>query len=99
MADFEPQYPAGYHIPRDTVVPSLSLQRRVWPELDGWRAAHMGWPDAREKLEPTFAGGAFLELLDQLRTVLLQVSDLPGFWLQLHRSSLPATQSLFSFSC
>jgi len=46
----------------------------VWPDLDRWRAAHLELPEATEKVEPNLAAGGFLELLDRLRDVFLQVS-------------------------
>jgi hypothetical protein len=75
VADFDPDYPSSYFLPRATVEPPASLLRRVWPELDRWREAHLELPGATEKVEPNLAAGAFLELLDKLRVVFLQVSS------------------------
>jgi hypothetical protein len=47
--------------------------------LDHWRAAHLGLPEAPEKVESNLAAGAFLELLDRLRDVLLQVAIISCF--------------------
>ena len=77
MADFDPEYSAGYYVAREIIVPSRALQQRVWPQLDSWRAAHQGHPSATEQVEPNLAAGAFLELLDKLREVFLQVSKPP----------------------
>ena len=74
IADFDPDYPGSYFLPRATVVPPPSLQQCVWPALDGWRAAHMQLSGTREVVEPNLAAGAFLELLSKLREVFLQVS-------------------------
>lgn len=77
MADFEPEYPAGYNVARETIVPPRSLQQRVWPLLDGWLAAHQGHSAVPEQVDPNLAAGAFSELLDKLREVFLQVSKPP----------------------
>lgn len=74
MADFEPDYASNYFIPRDTVKPPSSLRRRVWPQLDRWRQAHLDLPGAVDIVEPNLAAGGFLELLDKLRDVFLQDS-------------------------
>jgi hypothetical protein len=74
VADFEPDYASSYFLPRATIQPPASLLRRVWPDLDRWREAHLDFPGATEKVEPNLAAGAFLELLDKLRVVFLQVS-------------------------
>lgn len=57
------------------MVPPPALLRMVFLWLDGWRAAHLGLPNATEQVEPNLAAGAFLELLDKLRMVFLQVSS------------------------
>lgn len=74
MADFEPDYGSSYFVPRETVKPPPTLRRRVWPQLDRWREAHLDLPGATEVVEPNLAAGGFLELLDKLRDVFLQVS-------------------------
>jgi hypothetical protein len=76
MADFDPDYASSYLVSRETVEPPLSLRRRVWPQLDGWRDAHLGLPSTTEVVEPNLAAGGFLELLNKLRDVFLQVSEL-----------------------
>lgn len=73
QADFEPAYASSYFIARD-IRPPERLRRMVWPDLDRWRAAHLELPEATEKVEPNLAAGGFLELLDKLRDVFLQVS-------------------------
>ena len=75
VADFEPDYASSYFLPRAAVQPPSSLLRRVWPELDRWREAHLELPGATEKVTPNLAAGAFLELLERLRAVFLQVSS------------------------
>jgi hypothetical protein len=74
IADFEPDYASNYFVPRETVKPPPSLRRRVWPQLDRWREAHLDLPGASEAVEPNLAAGGFLELLDKLRDVFLQDS-------------------------
>jgi Centromere DNA-binding protein complex CBF3 subunit, domain 2 len=71
QADFEPA--SSCFLARD-VQPPECLRRLVWPDLDRWRAAHLELPEATEQVEPNLAGGAFLELLDRLRDVFLQVT-------------------------
>ena len=72
QADFEPSYASSYFVARD-ILPPERLRRLVWPDLDRWRAAHLQLPKATE-VEPNLAAGGFLELLDRLRDVFLQVS-------------------------
>lgn len=66
-ADFDPDWPGAYYIPRATVVPPPSLAAAVWPEVDSRRARLES-----KEVEQNKAAGAFLELLDWLRLVLLQ---------------------------
>ena len=73
QADFEPAYASSYFLARD-IQPPERLRRLVWPDLDRWRAAHLELPEATEKVEPNLAAGGFLELLNRLRDVFLQVS-------------------------
>jgi hypothetical protein len=73
IADFDPEYASSYFLPRETVAPPAQLLSRVWPDLDRWQAAHLGRADATEQVEPNLAAGGFLELLQRLRTVFLQV--------------------------
>lgn len=75
-AGFDPDYPGGYFLPRATVIPPLSLQKQMFPPLDGWQAAHLGQPDATEEVEGNMTAAAVLELLQEFRTVFLQVSTL-----------------------
>ncbi len=77
IVDFEPDYPGAYFLPRETVIPPVALQRRVWPALDGWLAAHLDRPEATEKVDLNRAAGAFLELLEKLRVVFLQARPFP----------------------
>jgi hypothetical protein len=76
VADFEPDYASSYFLPRASVQPPDSLRQRVWPQLDYWRQAHLGLPGATGIVEPNIAAGGFLELLNRLRDVFLQVSKL-----------------------
>ena len=73
QADFKPAYPSSYFLAQD-IEPLDSLRRLVWPNLDRWWAAHLELPEATEIVEPNLAAGGFLELLDKLRDVFLQVS-------------------------
>ena len=73
QADFELAYASSYFLARD-IQPPERLRRLVWPDLDRWRAAHLQLPEATEEVEPNLAAGGFLELLDRLRDVFLQVS-------------------------
>jgi Centromere DNA-binding protein complex CBF3 subunit, domain 2 len=73
QADFEPAYASSYFLARD-IQPPDCLRRLVWPDLDRWRAAHLELPEATERVEPNLAARGFLELLDRLRDVFLQVS-------------------------
>jgi hypothetical protein len=101
MADFEPDYASNYFIPRETVKPPASLCRQVWPQLDRWRQAHLGLPEASEVVEPNLAAGGFLELLNKLRDVFLQDSvflrrDFPSH--PLFRDALFASPEYASFT-
>jgi len=73
IADFDPEWASSYFLPRETIQPPPLLLRRVWPDLDRWQTAHLERPDATEKVEPNLAAGGFLELLQRLRAVFLQV--------------------------
>lgn len=75
VADFDPEYASSYFLPRDSVAPPALLLSRVWPDLDRWQAAHLERADATETVEPNLAAGGFLELLQRLRSVFLQVSQ------------------------
>lgn len=79
QADFEPAYASSYNIARD-IRPPERLRRMVWPDLDRWRASHLELPEATERVEPNLAAGRFLELLDKLRDVFLQVSASFSTW-------------------
>ena len=82
QADLEPAYASSYFLAQD-IQPPQRLRQMVWLDLDHWRAAHLELPEATEQIEPNLAAGAFLELLDRLRDVFLQVSNLPPFFLSL----------------
>jgi hypothetical protein len=73
IADFDPEWASSYFLPRETIQPPPLLLGRVWPDLDRWQAAHLERPDATEQVEPNQAAGGFLELLQRLRSVFLQV--------------------------
>lgn len=71
-------------LPRESVIPPDSLQRLVWPQLDGWLDAYWQRPGATETIAShDVATGGFLELLEKMRTIFLQVS-------KLHDPSKPA---------
>ena len=57
---------------RDYTASPLLLSR-IWPDVDRWQAAHLERPDMSEQVEPNLAAGGFLELLQRLRSVFLQV--------------------------
>jgi hypothetical protein len=75
VAGFDPDYPTGYYLPRDALVPPESLQKKVWPQADQWAVVydrhHSG--ESGEEVDDSIALGAFLDLLTRLRTVFLQV--------------------------
>jgi hypothetical protein len=75
QAGFDPLYRGSDFVPRATVKPPPSLLRCVWPSLDVWADAHFERSGAREgqRVEVNRAAGAFLELLEKLREVFLQV--------------------------
>ena len=74
IADFDPEWASSYFLPRETVQPSALLLSQIWPNIDRWQAAHLERPDALEWIEPNLAAGGFLELMQRLRSVFLQVS-------------------------
>jgi hypothetical protein len=76
IADFDPEWPASYFLPREAVAPPAALLCQVWPDLDRWQAAHLERADATEQVAPNLAAGGFLELLQRLRSVFLQDSVL-----------------------
>jgi hypothetical protein len=94
QADFELAYASNYFLAQD-IQPPERLRRRVWPDLDRWRAAHLELPEVIEKVEPNLAAGGFLELLDRLRDVFLQVSTTPLLLYYFFHS--PLTEALANF--
>ena len=66
QADFEPTFSSNYAASGES-------------STDRWRAAHLELPEATERVESNLAAGAFLELLDRLRDVLLQVAIISCF--------------------
>ncbi|KAK4148375.1 transcriptional activator of glycolytic enzymes-domain-containing protein [Chaetomidium leptoderma] len=74
VADFDPEWSGSYFIPRSTVKPPSRLLVQLFPDLDYWRELHEA-PESSEKatkVDQDKAAGAFLELLDWLREVVLQ---------------------------
>ncbi|KAK4117934.1 hypothetical protein N657DRAFT_541048, partial [Parathielavia appendiculata] len=74
VADFDPEWSGSYFIARSTAKPPSRLLARVFPGLDYWRERHdapEGSPIAAT-VQQDKAAGAFLELLDWLREVILQ---------------------------
>jgi len=67
-ADFDPFWEGSYLIPRDTVQPPKELASQIWPELDSWVEGYRRSPEVSTDL----ATGAFLELMEWLRSVILQ---------------------------
>jgi hypothetical protein len=66
IADFELNYASNYFVSCETVKPLSSLRRRVWPQLDCWRKAHLNLLSANKIVEPNLAASGFLKLLDKL---------------------------------
>jgi Centromere DNA-binding protein complex CBF3 subunit, domain 2 len=93
MADFNPNKPGDYYLPRAKILPPQSLVRSLWPWVDQWLAwfaqgqgndAPSSYeslpsldplPSAEEDRKDLAAQG-FLQLLVELRTILLQDSVL-----------------------
>lgn len=75
VADFDPDYPGCYFVPRGSVIPPPSLRERVWPRLNHWLAVYSKHPNATETVGPSMATEAVLEAIDHLRDVFLQVSN------------------------
>jgi len=73
IADFDPEWASSYFLPQETIQPPPLLLSRIWPDIDRWQAAHLERPDMSEWVEPNLAAGGFLELLQRLRSVFLQV--------------------------
>ena len=67
------EWASSYFMPRETVQPPPLLLGRVWPDLDRWQAVYLERPDACKQVEPNLAAGGFLELLQRLHSVFLQV--------------------------
>jgi hypothetical protein len=67
----------SYVLPRAEFLPPESLQRQIWPWLEGWldrihaRAEGKGWRDGG-LAEEDGAAASFLKVLKVLRSVLLQ---------------------------
>lgn len=92
MADFDPNKPGNYYLPRAKILPPQSLVRSLWPWVDQWLAWFAQWqgnaassyenPPPLESLSPLeedrkdLAAQGFLRLLTELRTILLQDSVL-----------------------
>lgn len=60
--------PGNYYLKRGVATPPESLQRKIWPWIEGAVAAYA----AGKIPNPDLAGMQFLELLKELRVVLLQ---------------------------
>ncbi|KJZ70168.1 hypothetical protein HIM_10428 [Hirsutella minnesotensis 3608] len=71
VADFDPEWSGSYLVPRAAVRPPVVLLVQVWPQLDKWKEAHSS-PLSDFGVEQNMAAGAFLELMEWLREVLLQ---------------------------
>jgi hypothetical protein len=74
-AGYDADWKGTYDLPRGRITPPLSVIGQVWPELDEWGQKLRDAPMEQDK-----ATGAFLELLDWLRIVLLQ--DAPFLMMQ-----------------
>lgn len=86
MAGFEPSVRGNYYLPRAKITPPQPLIQAVWPWVDTWLDWFKSY-DEKEKAEGSkegdkeedhndMAAQGFLQLLDQLRTILLQDSVL-----------------------
>jgi hypothetical protein len=67
----------SFYLPRAKIDPPESLQRQLWPEIDGWLAKYEEFnPRATDNAveRPDLAGAGFLRLLKYLRVVILQDS-------------------------
>lgn len=73
MADFDPDKPEEYAIPRDRVRAPPELTRLIWPQMDAWQWAwdHPDDPQAR-LIDREKASGASIHLMLWLREVMLQ---------------------------
>jgi Centromere DNA-binding protein complex CBF3 subunit, domain 2/Transcriptional activator of glycolytic enzymes len=92
MADFDPNKPGNYYLPRAKILPPQSLVRSLWPWVDQWLRWFAQWQGENiptyetapplEALSPLeedrkdLAAQGFLQLLVELRTILLQDSVL-----------------------
>lgn len=85
MAGFQPGGLGSFFLERAEVTPPESLTRAIWPWVDDWLAWFESEEPAPPSLDPAgenespvdrrdVAAQAFLHLLDQLRTVILQDS-------------------------
>ncbi|KJZ68132.1 hypothetical protein HIM_12477 [Hirsutella minnesotensis 3608] len=71
VADFDPEWSGSYFVPKGAVRPPVVFLVQVWPQLDKWKEAHSS-PLSDFGVEQNMAAGAFLELMEWLREVLLQ---------------------------
>lgn len=84
MAGFQPDAIGNYYLPRAKIQPPDSLVRALWPWIDQWLAWFQsddptneppgGAPNQEDRDD--MAAQGFLQLLNQLRTILLQDSVL-----------------------
>ncbi|KAN0079726.1 Transcriptional activator of glycolytic enzymes domain containing protein [Elaphomyces granulatus] len=70
--DFEPAFSSSYVLPGSRRPASGESSTAGLAILGSLAAAHLELPEATERVESNLAAGAFLELLDRLRDVLLQ---------------------------
>lgn len=71
LAGFLPDSSGTYYLKRANVEPPEELKRLIFPDVEKWQAAFK-----EGKVQRDVAGPNFLELLVNLRTVLLQVKKL-----------------------
>jgi hypothetical protein len=48
IADFDPEWPTSYFLPREAVALPATFLGQVWPGLDCWQAAHLKRADVLE---------------------------------------------------
>ena len=73
ITDFDPEQVLSYFLLRETIQPLALLLRRVQPNINYQQVVYLEQLDIIEQVEPNLAIGGFLELLQRLRVVFLQV--------------------------
>lgn len=68
LADFDPVDRNDYFLPRAEVIPCKELQFMVFPEIEYWLGRYQ-----RKEIDEEQTGPKFLQLLQHLRIIFLQV--------------------------